>query len=387
MPSVRRTLLLTATLSLLTTSAAVAAPWCGSFGYGNAGYAAGYSIAASRSVWGGGWCGPRWGWGCGPRIPRWCGPCGPAFPRRCWPNVWVGGWPTGGWCGTPWFGGGYGAGWYRGYDSVFLSAPAGGGATFFSGAIVPYPVPVGWYGWPANWLPGWGVTPWGISATPYGTLLPAGVGPQFGPAGVLPFLGVNAAAEARGPAVEPSARLAVEPRPVIAASIAPTGRTVAIRASNGLARLRAARLVAAGDAQLRKAAGDREKLTAALASYRQAAAAAADQPDTHVRQAVVLVALDRAAEAKSSIERAIAIDGRLAAPAGPAPGDRRQAVAFDPVFDRRPAGEGSAIAQRGAEILRQIGGASPADQDAIAWLADRWSAHEPQAAATVASTR
>jgi tetratricopeptide (TPR) repeat protein len=174
---------------------------------------------------------------------------------------------------------------------------------------------------------------------------------------------------------------------VIATATAPTGRPVAIRASTGLARLRAARLVAAGDAQLRKAAGDREQLTSALASYRQAAAAAPDQPDTHVRQAIVLVALERATEAESSIQRAIAVDRRLSDAAAPPAAGLEQQAAFDPVFDRRPTAGGSAIARRGADILRQIGGSGMADQDAVAWLADRWSDRERQAAATVATTR
>lgn len=393
MTRVGRALLLAVTLVLVTATTAVATPLCRSFGYGNAGYAAGYSIAYSRGIWsggwGGGWCGPRFGWGCGPRIARWCGPCGPAIYPRCWPrpNPCIGGWPTGAWCGTPVFGGWYGAGWYRGCDSVSLSVPAGGGATFFSGALVPYPAPCGWYGWPANWLPGWSVNPWGISATPYGTLLPAGVGPQFGPAGVLPFLGITAATSISGGGAAVAARAAAEPRPVIATATAPTGRPVAIRASTGLARLRAARLVAAGDAQLRKAAGDREQLMSALASYRQAAAAAPDQPDTHVRQAIVLVALERATEAESSIQRAIAVDGRLADAAAPPAADLEQQTAFDPVFDRRPTAGGSAIARRGADILRQIGDSGMADQDAVAWLADRWSDRERQATATVAATR
>lgn len=371
---------LTATMTVATSPVFGFDPRCGSFGYGNAGYAAGYSIAYSRGIS----CGPRWGWGCGPRIARGCGPCGPVFPRRCWSDVWIGGWPTGGCHGWPWFGGWYGTGWYRGCDSVFLSVPAGGGATFFSGGVVASPVPIGWYGWPANWLPGWGVTPWGISATPFGTLLPAGVGPQFGPAGVMPFLGVTAAAAPRVTS-SPSAHAAIDPRPVIAA--APTGRGVAIRASTAAARLRAARLVAAGDDHLRTAAGDRDRLTSALTSYRRAAAAAADQPDIHVRQAIVLVALGRAADAESSIERAIAVDGRLAEAAPRLAARVDQEPPFDPVFDRRPTDGGSAIARRGTEILRQIGAASPADDGRLAWLADRWSARERDVAAAVASAR
>jgi hypothetical protein len=361
--------LLAVSLVCLAPPAADAVPWCRDFGYGNAGYAAGYSVACTRAVWGGDWCGPRRAWACGPRIPRWCGPCVPFASPRCGP-----GW----WFGSPCFGGWYGGGWYRGYDSVFLSTAAGGG-TFFSGAIVPYPT---WYGGPANWLPGWGVTPWGVSATPYGTLLPAGVGPQFGPAGVLPYLGISAATT---PAAGSPMNRTPSPRPVIAAAELPNGRDVSIRASTGLARLRAARLVASGDEQLRKAAGDATKLTAALASYRQAAAAAEDQPDTHVRQAIVLTALNRQTDAESAIRRAIAADGRLADQ--PAAGPLQSASRPDPVFDRRPADGSAAIARRGDEILREIGGGAAADREAVAWLANCWSHRWRQAATAVATTR
>ena len=60
--------------------------WCNGFGYGNAGYASGYSTFVTRRV---GWCGRGWGYG-------------------------------------------YGSCYCYGY-----------GATFFSGGIVPFPVPYG----------------------------------------------------------------------------------------------------------------------------------------------------------------------------------------------------------------------------------------------------
>jgi len=66
-----------------------------------------------------------------------------------------GGWPVNSWWGPGWGGLGYGWGWpgcgyggwygatrYSGVESVFLSVPFGGGASFFSGSVVPYPVPV-----------------------------------------------------------------------------------------------------------------------------------------------------------------------------------------------------------------------------------------------------
>lgn len=70
--------------------------WCNGFGYGNAGYAAGYSTFVTRRV---GWCGQGWGSGYG-----------------------------------------YGSGIGYGYSYANCYGYGGG---FFSGAIVPFPVPYG----------------------------------------------------------------------------------------------------------------------------------------------------------------------------------------------------------------------------------------------------
>lgn len=322
------------------------------FAYGNVGYAAGYSTAVTRWGWGG-WCGPRWGGWCAPRLGWGCRPW--AWGCRPW-----------GWGCAPW----YGATTWGGYDSVSLSVPVGGGATFFSGALVPYPVYGGW-GYPATWVPGG----YGWYGYPYGTVLPSGFAPQFGPAGVFPFLGLGAStANANAGALV--ARAPTASRPVIAAAPQGGGRTALVRASTGIARLRAARLVAVGDRQLRSADGDPVRLTAALDAYRRAAAIAQDQPDIQLRQSLVLMALDRRDQADAAIGRAVAIDGRLApVPAPPAAGLQVVAAA-DPIFGDRPAGTAPPFAVRGAAILREIAAQADGDDAAgrvVATLADRWS--------------
>lgn len=323
------------------------------FAYGNAGYAAGYSTAVTR--WGG-WCGPRWGGWCTPRW-NWCGP-------RWGCRPWGWGCRPWGWGCTPWYGG---TTWGCS-DSVFLSVPAGGGATFFSGSLVPYPVWGGW-GLPATWVPG----PYGWTGYPYGVGLPSGFAPQFGPAGVMPFLGLNASTANPHAGAVVAATPAAAPRPVIAAAPGPAGRPALVRASSPVARLRAARLVAVGDRHLREARGDQSRLTAALDAYRRAAAIAQDQPDIQLRQALALLAVGRDGQADEAIGRAVAIDGRLAAtPPRPADG---LAAAADPVFGDRPAGSQPPFAVRGAAILREIAAQAGGEEgrEVVAVLADRWS--------------
>lgn len=333
-----------------------AGEWCPTFGYGNVGFASGYGMSLTRVGWCGprfggclpaaGWCGPSWGWGCRPLF------CGPRFG---WGGPWWGGWRA------------------RCYESVYLASPGWGGATFFSGGVCPYPVPYVGYGYapgfPATWVPAWGV-PLGGVAYPYGYGLPAAIAPQFGPAGVLPYMRLA------GATANPSAGAVVAagdrraPRTTVAARVPPAPqRAVAVRASNRVSRLRAARLVALGDRDLREAERDRAKLTAALDHYRRAIAAAPDQPDHHVREAVVLEALGRRDQADEALARAVAIDGRLGAGgdgAGPS----------DPVFDPRPADGRPALAVRGAEILAAIGrqaGGNEGARESLAWVSDRWS--------------
>lgn len=325
--------------------------------YGNAGYAAGYSIAGVRcNRWGSGF----WSSGgvCG---PWWRGGCHAGGRPACGGGYWFG-WPGLG------FGGCQGASSWGGCDSVILAVPPGGGANFFSGRQVPFVtgvVPVVG-GWPMNWYPGYAVGP--VGWYPVAVPAPVGVGPQFGPAGILPFLGADARGAATGglAAARPAfprhvaSRAAAVPRPV-----------------NDAARRRAARLVATGDRILREARVDAPApLRAAIDSYRRAAAAAPDDPDIRIREALALVALGDAGGADAALVRATAIDGRLA---GPPP--RRGDAVLDPVFGDRPADAPPPFAVRGAAILREIGGADVAD---VAWLAARWSDRWAGAAAAVA---
>lgn len=336
------------------------------FAYGNAGYAAGYSTAVTRWGWGG-WCGPRWGGWCAPRW-GWCGPrwnwCGPRWGWGCRP------W---GWGCAPW----YGATTWGCTDSVYLAAPAGGGATFFSGSLTPYPVWGGW-GFPATWVPG----AYGWYGYPAGVSLPGGFAPQFGPAGVMPFLGAATANPSAGAVVANSPAAAARPTITVAAR---GGGRAAIRASTAVSRLRAARQVAVGDRHLREAQGEPARIAQAIDAYRRAAAIAPDQPDIHLRQALALVALGRDGQADEAIDRAVAVDGRLAA-APPQPANGLQA-APDPVFGDRPAGSPPAFATRGAAILQEIAAQAGGGEgrEVVAVLADRWSRRFDRGIAAIAA--
>jgi hypothetical protein len=187
-------------------------------------------------------------------------------------------------------------------------------------------------------------------------------------------------------------------RPAFAANAA-AGR---LRASNAVARLRAGRLVAVGDRHLRASVANPAKLLAALDAYRRAATVAPDLPDTFVRQAIVLTALDRRADAGHAIERAVAIDGRLGsgppalapalAPAAMAAVDR---LPPDPVFGESRADDPPALAARSGELLGRI---FAEEQGAAAepnhrpqndrldgnWIAERWSQQWPGVANALA---
>jgi len=341
-------------------------------GFGNAGFGAGYSMSGFRGGWVGRGCGPVINCRpvCGPRWGGWC--------RPGWSGGWGGGWgggygwnvgcrplcPPQPWCGVPaWNPCGlpvYGGTTWGFRDSVFFSVPGGGGMTFFSGTLVPYPV----YGYPYGWGGGVGWAPWlGAVARP----------------------GMNAIGFERrqiAGAVMPPAR------PVIAAAPRGAGRQAPIRASTALARLRAARLVARGDQLVRDAGQDPSRLEAALASYRQAASVAQDQPDALIRQAVVLEALDRPAAAETVLDQAVAVDGRLADTADVANRLAARDDVPDPVFDGRPQTDLPPLAARGVAILREIGAEAAAEGDlppTIAWLADRWSARWGQGVNAVAT--
>ncbi|MEI6241476.1 MAG: hypothetical protein WCR51_13895 [Planctomycetia bacterium] len=290
-------------------------------------------------------------------LPRDAGadPCHSHQPACC-PVVidpCVGAWPAScsyqSFYGTGWNLGGCGFGVTR-YRSFTHATPG-----FWCGWSYPCVTPI--YGWGCNpFLP----RVWAPPVVCY----PGGFVPAFGPVGVYPFLGFGARGGTtimqigRGPTVHVRQVAAVANDPV--------------RPSNAAARDRAAKLVATGDQHLRAALADRTKLQRALDAYRRAEKIAADQPDTFLRQAIVLTALDRADDAKTAVHRAIAIDGRLAEqePAAVAGADR---LPPDPVFGDRPLGGPSLLAERSAGLIGGIFGAEAEDTDGPNWIADRWS--------------
>ena len=109
-----------------------------------------------------------------------------------------------------------------------------------------------------------------------------------------------------------------------------------------------------------------------------------DDPDIHVRQALALVALGRFEQAEAALDRAVAIDGRLAA----AP-PNRVAGPPDPVFGDRSAGSRSPLADRGRAILDEIAaqaGGDAAATESVARLARRWSDRWPDGLGAVAAS-
>jgi len=298
-----RSFLAAVALVFLAQSDARAQWGCRSFGYGNAGFASGYgTVVARRAAWGGGW-----GWGCG---PRWA--CQPRFCSPCYPGGWYGvpGCGFGGWYGTP---------WYSGVQSIYLATPAGGGATFFSGGIVPFPVP-------------------------FAIPVPLAAQPPMTAAGLRQAVAASRPAVSRPTGSRPAGARSVVARPV------------APRPASAVQRRRAADLVASGNRHLRGRGGE-AGLLAAASAYRRATAVAGDDPDTHIRHAIALTALGRDREADTAASRAVALDGRLAdRPAEQPPGELRPIVA------------------RGGVILREIAAAADSDPATIAMLADRWGA-------------
>jgi len=343
-------------------------------GYGNAGFGRGYSSWVSRS-WGGGTCGvpaaqvcrTGWagsgGWGGGwgncwspcwnpcwnPCATAWCPPA--VSTGWCGPYGWSFGWPAWGWG----WGGGFGTSWYASSGSVFLAGPGRG--TFFSGGVVPIP--------------------YAIPVMPFAAA--ARHGPQSAP-GLSPAAITTVAmpSRPRADALQAAAlQAASRSRPV----------------SNTATRRRAATLMATGDRHLATAAGDPQRLRAALDAYRRAATAAADEPDTFIREALVLVALGQDAAADRAIARAVAIDGRLAdGPIHLVPG-----APADPVFGDRPLGEPSPLAARGQAILRDLAAAAAAQEAAdgdaveaathIARLATTWAGRWQDGGRAVAFAR
>lgn len=328
----------------------------------------------TASAWFGRWRGGFYGVGFRP----WCGPAfGPRFSYGAWGGY-----------------GGWNSGFYSGSVRSYVIGPGWCGPRFCGGW--------GGYGFPCTYYPysygygGYGYAP--IVVSPFG----GSIAPVYGPAGVLPFMGFSASTvtprvesfAVAGSTMSPAAQLAaLRPARQAVAPPAPqlamgnrllgnrndgTASAIAVRPSNGVARLRAARLVAVGDRHLRTAVHDPAKLAEALDAYRRAAAIAGDQADTFLRQAVVLTALDRADEVGRAVERAVAIDGRLGSDAAAAVAAHQQ-LPPDPVFGDRHDSAPTTLESRSSSLLTRIFRDHPADagQGVAAgaeanWIADRW---------------
>lgn len=346
---------------------------------------------------------------------------------------WGGGWGHRHWCGPvfgPRFYGGWG-GWYGGTrfaltDSVYLGVPGGG---FFSGTFRGYvgsgpgwcgPAWGGCYAWPvcgpayAPYVPygyGFGWQP--VVPTPFIRWIAPVYGPRpvvafpnvppnfpwfgWGFADAAPAAGAAALAGLQPPREQPAAAAAPAAQPGAQVAGRQPPRDVVVRSSNGLARLRAGRLVAVGDRHLRTAVHEPAKLSAALDAYRRAATIAPDLADTFLRQAIVLTALDRADDANRAVERAIVIDPRLGTDPVAALAARRQ-LPPDPVFGERPDSGPTSLESRGRDLLariftapaagavpagwvRQQPGGEAAPGPGLNWIADRWTRlHGDQAA-------
>ncbi|MFM7075364.1 MAG: hypothetical protein ACKO3G_04770 [Planctomycetaceae bacterium] len=304
------------------------------------GWGGGFGV--SRGAWvGGGWRGAVAGPGFAVGFRRGIG-FGGCWPARAWNGCWPGTWGYGG-CfpvvGTAWCGTGFAVGGTRFWSgSTFFGVPAWGGC---------FPVaPFGWcaptwcgpawcapvWGGPAWCAPAWGGPAWGGPAWGAPAFCGGGASAWYGGWNVGTAQGWNAG-PARGWNLPCAAVAPRRPAAALLAGQAPAehafgGRDAlgggvidaavagTIRSSNAEARRRAARLVKLGDGHLRDAVDEPIRLAKAIDAYRRAAAIAPDQPDVHLRHSIALVAAGKRTAADAAIARAVAIDARLAEPAG-----------------------------------------------------------------------
>jgi hypothetical protein len=224
----------------------------------------------------------------------------------------------------------------------------------------------------------------------------AGV-PQQALPGRLPLVGGGLAPLPLTPAAVLAARGALPaggaapafPRPAFGVGLLEerAAPQIAVRSSSPQARLRAARLVATGDRHLRAAVGDRPQVWKALQVYRQAAQIAPDQPDTLLRQAIALTALEKPDEVARVFKRLAAIDSRLTdSAAGGPPAAAVAGLVPEVVFGDRPAGAPSPVSLRSMVLLGKIfavgAGAEPGDGQPLDakhnWIARRWAQRDGQ---------
>lgn len=291
----------------------------------------------------------------------------------------------------------YGCGW-----------PAYGacGPRFYSGCAYPAVI-YGWY--PGGISVGWGFNGFGCSPFGwYGWGPFAATTPGASPIGV-DFSTLASARSNHRPMVNrsfasvpmhaPPEQLARAPQP--SRTMRPTVESGRLpprpAASSTAARMKAGKLVAAGDTHVRAGLDTPDRLKEALRSYDQAARVAADLPDTHLRRAIVLTAMGRTDEARSAVSRAAAIDARLSdsghtRTAETTRQDRAPHLPPDPVFGERDGGPTTLDSRTASLIARmfrgEFGGTSqPADN----WIAASWEARNdataPQAPGQNPSTR
>jgi hypothetical protein len=299
----------------------------------------------------------------------------------CWRGGYRFGW-------RPFCGPRYSYSYSYGYSGCFAPAwsPAWnwcGPRVFSYSCYTPYVYGCYPYSYNLGCSPYWGWNGWGCGPFAYNPVcLPSSFAPVYGPAGVFPYLGLASNETVAQPAAVVTS---TPPRPLVLASAAreapafptPAGRvsgTTIVRASSTEARMRAGKLVAIGDQHMQAAIGDRGRLPKALDAYKRAATIAADQPDTFLRQAIALAAMDREEASDAAVARAVAIDARL----GDDPRAARDAAKRlppDPVFGDRPAGGPTVLAARTggllARIFRDEAGIAGDDGN---WIAARWNA-------------
>ena len=314
-------------------------------------------------------------WPCRWRA-AWCGPrpaCVQPFAFRPWcrPDFAYG-------AGFGGYGiGGYGFSSYRSYTYATPGFYSSFGGPGFGGWGCGYPI----YGYRACGYPFWGYRPYGC-----GWYFPSGFAPVFGPAGVMPYLGISSTINGSSATVASFASQPQAAGRVVAAQVNPPARPIraavgpavaTIRASNAIARRRAGRLLATGDGHLRNAVERPVALANALDAYRRAAAIAPDLPDTFLRQAIVLTAQGRDDDAQAAVARAVAIDARLGedTAAAVAAADR---LPPEPAFRLARNGGPTPLAARSMNLLDRIfkaegnAGADAAGVN-VNWIADRWS--------------
>lgn len=178
----------------------------------------------------------------------------------------------------------------------------------------------------------------------------------------------------------PGPRTLTCPPSLVPGPVAASGGAIPARPSSPGGRVRAQRLVGAGDRRLLEGGDGPVVSRAALGDYRAAARSAQDDADIQIRLAILHQALGQRRDADRAIARATQIDGRLATTLDAVPPD---AAGF---HASAPPGI-PAVMARGLAILREIAAAdeqpvvAPAPAPVLEWLEAAWSERLGRAAA------